>query len=164
MDNLEVCNSTVIVRIGADAKSIAPVKMEDTDGGTIIADNCTVYAGAAEDGSDAKESTKDAFLTTGSRYVQLVSDSYVGLDAERENGTVTVIATVGAGAAEQAALLIVRYDAAGKLMGMRQPTLDLSSGTQTITAAFADAAGSDTYKVFLFNGTSYVPMNAAIEP
>lgn len=164
VDNLEICNSTVIVRIGADAKSIAPVKMEDTDGGTIIADSCTVYAGAAEDGSDAKESTKDAFLTTGSRYVQLVSDSYVGLDAERENGTVTVSATVGAGAAEQAALLIVRYDAAGKLMGMRQPTLDLSSGTQTITAVFADAAASDTYKVFLFNGASYVPMNAVIEP
>ena len=164
VDNFEINNSTVIVRIGADAKSIAPVKMEDTDGGTIIADSCTVYAGAAEDGSDAKESTKDAFLTTGSRYVQLVSDSYVGLDAERENGTVTVIATVGAGAAEQAALLIVRYDAAGKLMGMRQPTLDLSSGTQTITAVFADAAASDTYKVFLFNGASYVPMNAVIEP
>lgn len=164
VDNLEIYNSTVIVQIGADAKSIAPVKMEDTDGGTIIADNCTVYAGAAEDGSDAKASTKDAFLTTGSRYVQLVSDSYVGLDAERENDTVTVSATVGTDAAEQAALLIVRYDAAGKLMGMRQPTLDLSAGTQTITAAFADAAGSDTYKVFLFNGTSYVPMNAAIEP
>ena len=164
VDNFEINNSTVIVRIGADAKSIAPVKMEDTDGGTIIADSCTVYAGAAEDGSDAKESTKDAFLTTGSRYVQLVSDSYVGLDAERENGTVTVIATVGAGAAEQAALLIVRYDAAGKLMGMRQPTLDLSSGTQTIAAVFADAAASDTYKVFLFNGASYVPMNAVIEP
>lgn len=164
VDNLEIYNSTVIVRIGADAKSIAPVKMEDTDGGTIIADNCTVYAGAAEDGSDAKASAKDAFLTTGSRYVQLVSGSYVGLDAERENDTVTVSATVGTDAAEQAALLIVRYDAAGKLMGMRQPTLDLSSGTQTITAAFADAAGSDTYKVFLFNGTSYVPMNAAIEP
>lgn len=164
VDNLEIYNSTVIVRIGADAKSIAPVKMEDTDGGTIIADNCTVYAGAAEDGSDAKASTKDAFLTTGSRYVQLVSDSYVGLDAERDNGTVTVGATVGTDAAEQAALLIVRYDAAGKLMGMYRPTLDLSAGTQTITAAFADAAGSDTYKVFLFNGTSYVPMNAAIEP
>lgn len=164
VDNFEINNSTVIVRIGADAKSIAPVKMEDTDGGTIIADSCTVYAGAAEDGSDAKESTKDAFLTTGSRYVQLVSDSYVGLDAEREDGTVTVSATVGAGAAEQAALLIIRYDAAGKLMGMYRPTLDLSAGTQTITAAFADAAGSDTYKVFLFDGTSYVPMNAAIEP
>lgn len=164
VDNLEIYNSTVIVRIGADAKSIAPVKMEDTDGGTIIADNCTVYAGAAEDGSDAKASTKDAFLTTGSRYVQLVSDSYVGLDAEREDGTVTVSATVGTDAAEQAALLIIRYDAAGKLMGMYRPTLDLSAGTQTITAAFADAAGSDTYKVFLFNGTSYVPMNAAIEP
>ena len=164
VDNLEIYNSTVIVRIGADAKSIAPVKMEDTDGGTIIADNCTVYAGAAEDGSDAKASTKDAFLTTGSRYVQLVSDSYVGLDAEREDGTVTVSATVGTDAAEQAALLIIRYDAAGKLMGMYRPTLDLSAGTQTITAAFADAAGSDTYRVFLFNGTSYVPMNAAIEP
>ena len=63
-----------------------------------------------------------------------------------------------------AALLIVRYDAAGKLMGMRQPTLDLSSGTQTIAAVFADAAASDTYKVFLFNGASYVPMNAVIEP
>ena len=164
VDNLEIYNSTVIVRIGADAKSIAPVKMEDTDGGTIIADNCTVYAGAAEDGSDAKASAKAAFLTTGSRYVQLVSDSYAGLDAERENDTVTVSATVGTDAAEQAALLIVRYDAAGKLMGMYRPTLDLSAGTQTITAAFADAAGSDTYKVFLFNGTSYVPMNAAIEP
>ena len=164
VDNLEIYNSTVIVRIGADAKSIAPVKMEDTDGGTIIADNCTVYAGAAEDGSDAKASAKAVFLTTGSRYVQLVSDSYVGLDAEREDGTVTVSATVGAGAAEQAALLIIRYDAAGKLMGMYRPTLDLSAGTQTITAAFADAAGSDTYKVFLFDGTSYVPMNAAIEP
>ena len=164
VDNLEIYNSTVIVRIGADAKSIAPVKMEDTDGGTIIADNCTVYADAAEDGSDAKASTKDAFLTTGSRYVQLVSGSYAGLDAERDNGTVTVSATVGTDAAEQAALLIIRYDAAGKLMGMYRPTLDLSAGTQTITAAFADAAGSDTYKVFLFNGTSYVPMNAAIEP
>lgn len=164
VDNLEIYNSTVIVRIGADAKSIAPVKMEDTDGGTIIADNCTVYAGAAEDGSDAKVSAKDAFLTKGSRYVQLVSGSYAGLDAERDNGIVTVSATVGAGAAEQAALLIIRYDAAGKLMGMYRPTLDLSAGTQTITAAFADAATSDTYKVFLFNGTSYVPMNAAIEP
>ncbi|MBU5456205.1 hypothetical protein [Oscillibacter sp. MSJ-31] len=160
-DNITIANGTITIKIGA--KKMAPVTMDDTDG-VIITDNCTVYAGAAEDGSDAKESTKDAFLTTGSRYVQLVSDSYVGLDAERENGTVTVSATVGAGAAEQAALLIVRYDAAGKLMGMRQPTLDLFSGTQTITAVFADAAASDTYKVFLFNGTSYVPMNAAIEP
>lgn len=164
VDNLEIYNSTVIVLIGADAKSIAPVKMEDTDGGTIIADNCTVYAGAAEDGSDAKASAKAAFLTKGNRYVQLVSGSYAGLDAERDNGTVTVSATVGTDAAEQAALLIIRYDAAGKLMEMYRPTLDLSAGTQTITAAFADAVGSDTYKVFLFNGTSYVPMNAAIEP
>ena len=160
-DNITIANGTITIKIGA--KKTAPVTMDDTDG-VIITDKCTVYAGATEDGSDAKESTKDAFLTKGSRYVQLVSDSYVGLDAERENGTVTVSTAVGAGAAEQAALLIVRYDAAGKLMGMRQPTLDLSSGTQTITAAFADAAGSDTYKVFLFNGTSYVPMNAAIEP
>lgn len=166
-DNFEIYNSTVIVRIGADAKSIAPIKMEDTDGGTIIADDCTVYAGTDETGANATLSTKDAFLTKGSRYVRLIAGSAVdvGTKITKSDTETTVTADIAAGpeAEKEASVLIVRFNAAGKFAGLKYQTAVLSGKTWTIEASFANPQPGDTYKVYVLDGTRYVPMrNAAL--
>ena len=157
----------MIVRIGADAKSIAPVKMEDTDGGTIIADNCTVYAGTDETGANATLSTKDAFLTKGSRYVRLIAGSAVdvGTKVTESDTETTVTADIAAGpkSEKEASVLIVRFNAAGKFAGLKYQTAVLSGKTWTIEASFANPQPGDTYKVYVLDGTRYVPMrNAAL--
>ena len=166
-DNVEIYNSTVIVRIGADAKSIAPIKMEDTDGGTIIADDCTVYAGTDEIGANATLSTKDAFLTKGNRYVRLIAGSAVdvGTEVTESEAETTVTADIAAGpkSEKEASVLIVRFNAAGKFAGLKYQTAVLSGKTWTIEASFANPQPGDTYKVYVLDGTRYVPMrNAAL--
>ena len=166
-DNFEISNSTVIVRIGAKAASIAPIKMEDTDGGTIIADDCTVYAGTDETGANATLSTKDAFLTKGSRYVRLIDGSAVdvGTKVTESDTETTVTADIAAGpkSEKEASVLIVRFNAAGKFAGLKYQTAVLSGKTWTIEASFANPQPGDTYKVYVLDGTRYVPMrNAAL--
>ena len=166
-DNFEISNSTVIVRIGAKAASIAPIKMEDTDGGTIIADDCTVYAGTDETGADATLSTKDAFLTKGSRYVRLIAGSAVdvGTKVTESEAETTVTADIAAGpkSEKEASVLIVRFNAAGRFAGLKYQTAVLSGKTWTIEASFANPQPGDTYKVYVLDGTRYVPMrNAAL--
>ena len=170
-DNFEIYNSTVIVRIGADAKSIAPVKMEDTDGGTIIADNCTVYAGADTNGADAvavsTDKIADAFRNKGNRYVRLIGGTAVdvGTKVTESDTETTVTADIAAGpeAEKEASVLIVRFNAAGKFAGLKYQTAVLSGKTWTIEASFANPQPGDTYKVYVLDGTRYVPMrNAAL--
>lgn len=167
VDNFEIYNSTVIVRIGAKAASIAPIKMEDKDGGTIIADDCTVYAGTDETGANATLSTKDAFLTKGSRYVRLIAGSAVdvGTKVTESEAETTVTADIAAGpkSEKEASVLIVRFNAAGKFAGLKYQTAVLSGKTWTIEASFANPQPGDTYKVYVLDGTRYVPMrNAAL--
>ena len=167
VDNLEIYNSTVIVRIGAKAASIAPIKMEDKDGGTIIADDCTVYAGTDETGANATLSTKDAFLTEGNRYVRLIAGSAVdvGTEVKESETETTITADIAAGpkSEKEASVLIVRFNAAGKFAGLKYQTAVLSGKTWTIEASFAHPQPGDTYKVYVLDGTRYVPMrNAAL--
>ena len=168
-DNFEIYNSTVIVRLGSEVNvsKTAPVVMEDRDGGTIIADDCTVYAGTDETGANATLSTKDAFLTEGNRYVRLIAGSAVDVGTEvkeSETGT-TITADIAAGpkSEKEASVLIVRFNAAGKFAGLKYQTAVLSGKTWTIEASFANPQPGDTYKVYVLDGTRYVPMrNAAL--
>ena len=130
--------------------------------GEIVADNCTVYAGTSED--DAEYKTAAAFLSKNYRYVRLVNDSFAEFSARRHGSTVTADLSVGMSVAEVASVLIARYNAEGKLMELRQPTLNLSSGMHSINAEFTNASDDDTYKVFLLNNDRYVPMSAALAP
>ena len=169
VDNFEIYNSTVIVRLGSEVNvsKTAPVVMEDTDGGTIIADNCTVYAGTDETGANATLSTKDAFLTKGSRYVRLIAGSAVdvGTKVTESEAETTVTADIAAGpkSEKEASVLIVRFNAAGRFAGLKYQTAVLSGKTWTIEASFANPQPGDTYKVYVLDGTRYVPMrNAAL--
>lgn len=130
--------------------------------GEIVADNCTVYAGTSED--DAEYKTAAAFLSKNYRYVRLVNDSFAEFSARRHGSTVTADLSVGMSVAEVASVLIAHYNAEGKLMELRQPTLNLSSGMHSINAEFTNASDDDTYKVFLLNNDRYVPMSAALAP
>ena len=163
-DNITINDGTVIIKMGAE-KTI-PVTMDDTDG-TIIADDCTVYAGTDETGANATLSTKDAFLTKGSRYVRLIAGSAVdvGTKITKSDTETTVTADIAAGpeAEKEASVLIVRFNAAGKFEGLKYQTAVLSGKTWTIEASFANPQPGDTYKVYVLDGTRYVPMrNAAL--
>lgn len=171
VDNLEINNSTVIVRIGAKAASIAPIKMEDKDGGTIIADNCTVYAGADTNGADAvavsTDKIADAFRNKGNRYVRLIGGTAVdvGTEVKESETETTITADIAAGpkSEKEASVLIVRFNAAGKFAGLKYQTAVLSGKTWTIEASFATPQPGDTYKIYVLDGTRYVPMrNAAL--
>ena len=168
-DNFEIYNSTVIVRLGSEVNvsKTAPVVMEDIDGGTIIADNCTVYAGTDETGANATLSTKDAFRNKGNRYVRLIAGSAVdvGTEVMEDETETTITADIAAGpeAEKEASVLIVRFNAAGKFAGLKYQTAVLSGKTWTIEASFANPQPGDTYKVYVLDGTRYVPMrNAAL--
>ena len=168
-DNFEIYNSTVIVRLGSEVNvsKTAPVVMEDTDGGTIIADNCTVYAGTDETGANATLSTKDAFRNKGNRYVRLIAGSAVdvGTEVKESETETTITADIAAGpkSEKEASVLIVRFNTAGKFAGLKYQTAVLSGKTWTIEASFANPQPGDTYKVYVLDGTRYVPMrNAAL--
>ena len=163
VDNLEIYNSTLIVRMGAEAKATAPVTIEDTEEGTIIADNCTVYAGTDETCANATLSTKDAFLTKGNRYIRLHEGTAVDVSAESvQAGTIRASIAVGPQAETEASVMIARYNAYGRLMELKYETLNLSGELQTVSASFANAAADDTYKIYVLDGTRYVPLNSAI--
>ena len=164
-DNFEIYNSTVTVRLGSEVNvsKTAPIVMEDTDGGTIIAENCTVYAGTDETGADAALSTKDAFLTKGNRYIRLHEGTAVDVSVESaQSGAIDVSIAVGPQAETDAPVMIARYNAAGKLMEVKYRSVALSGDIQTVSAAFNNAAADDTYKVFILDGTRYVPLKSAI--
>lgn len=166
-DNFEIYNSTVIVRLGSEVNvsKTAPVVMEDTDGGTIIADDCTVYAGTDETGANATLSTKDAFRNKGNRYVRLIAGSAVdvGTEVKESETETTITADIAAGpkSEKEASVLIVRFNAAGKFAGLKYQTAVLSGKTWTIEASFANPQPGDTYKVYVLDGTRYVPMRNA---
>lgn len=173
VDNFEIYNSTVIVRLGSEVNvsKTAPVVMEDTDGGTIIADNCTVYAGADTNGADAvavsTDKIADAFRNKGNRYVRLIGGTAVdvGTEVKESETETTITADIAAGpeVEKEASVLIVRFNAAGKFAGLKYQTVVLSGKTWTIEASFANPQPGDTYKVYVLDGTRYVPMrNAAL--
>ncbi len=161
-DNITINGGTVIIKMGAE-KTI-PVTMDDTDG-VIIADDCTVYAGADTDGANATLSTKDAFLTKGNRYVRLIGGSVVdvGTEVTQDETKTTITADVAAGpnAEKEASVLIVRFNAAGRLAELKYQKGTLSGKQLTIKATFANTQPGDTYKVYVLDGTRYVPMRNA---
>ena len=164
-DNFEIYNSTVIVRLGSEVNvsKTAPIVMEDTDGGTIIADNCTVYAGTDETGANATLSTKDAFRNKGSRYVRLHEGTTVDVSVESaQSGEISVNIAVGPQAETDAPVMIARYNAAGKMMEVKYQSVALSGNIQTVSAAFKNAAADDSYKIYILDGTRYVPLKSAI--
>ncbi|MCI6606067.1 MAG: hypothetical protein MSC56_09315 [Clostridiales bacterium] len=164
LENIEITNSTLIASV--DTENTAVIKIVDPES-QLIAGDCTVYAGTDETGANATLSTKDAFLTKGSRYVRLIAGSAVDVGTKITKSdtetTVTADIAAGPGAEKEASVLIVRFNAAGKFAGLKYQTAVLSGKTWTIEASFANPQPGDTYKVYVLDGTRYVPMrNAAL--
>ena len=67
------------------------------------------------------------------------------------------------GTAKFFTLLLLLYHTSAKFAGLKYQTSVLSGKTWTIEASFANPQPGDTYKVYVLDGTCYVPMrNAAL--
>lgn len=158
VDNIVVTNSMLVVRVGEEAKAIAPVQIEDSEG-AIIVDDCTVYASAAADGTGKQPAATSAFTTKGNRYAQLIAGDYVALTAAPTAGGIVIDLTAGSKATSRAVLFAAHYDANGKLLAVK--SVDIAAGTTTKSEAVPfDMTAGDSYKVFLLDANG-APLCAA---
>lgn len=164
LENIEITNGTLTASVGT--KNTATIKFVDPES-QLIADNCTVYASANTDGSNAKSATTDAFLSSDYRYVRLNSGSSVDVDTDcKDDGTTTEIsADISAGpdaASKEAAVVIVRFNKNGRLAGIEYRTATLSGDTWRIEVSFKNALPDDIYKIYVIDGTRRTPLRNAL--
>ncbi len=164
LENIEITNGTLTASVGT--KNTATIKFVDPES-QLIADNCTVYAGAETDGSDAALKTKDAFLSSDYRYVRLIAGSSVDVDTDcKDDGTTTAIsADISAGpdaASKEAAVVIVRFNKNGRLVGIEYRTATLTGDTWRIEVSFKNALPDDTYKIYVIDGARRTPLRNAL--
>lgn len=158
VDNIVVTNSMLVVRVGEEAKAIAPVQIEDTEGALIV-DDCTVYASAAADGIGKQLAATSAFTTKGNRYVQLIAGDYVALTAAPTAGGIVIDLTAGSKATSRAVLFAAHYDANGKLLAVKNVNVDAGTTTKSEVVPFDMTAGG-SYQVFLLDANG-APLCAA---
>lgn len=164
LENIEITNGTLTASVGT--KNTATIKFVDPES-QLIADNCTVYAGTETDGSDAALKTKDAFLSSDYRYVRLIAGSSVDVDTDcKDDGTTTAIsADISAGpdaASKEAAVVIVRFNKNGRLVGIEYRTATLTGDTWRIEVSFKNALPDDTYKIYVIDGARRTPLRNAL--
>ena len=164
LENIEITNGTLTASVGT--KNTATIKFVDPES-QLIADNCTVYASANTDGSNAKSATTDAFMSSDYRYVRLNSGSSVDVDTDcKDDGTTTEIsADISAGpdaASKEAAVVIVRFNKNGRLAGIEYRTATLSGDTWRIEVSFKNALPDDIYKIYVIDGTRRTPLRNAL--
>lgn len=163
-NSITITGGTLVTSLGAE--NTAPIQKSSEDC-TFTADNCTVYASANTDGSNAKSATTDAFLSSDYRYVRLNSGSSVDVDTDcKDDGTTTEIsADISAGpdaASKEAAVVIVRFNKNGRLAGIEYRTATLTGDTWRIEVSFKNALPDDTYKIYVIDGARRTPLRNAL--